>query len=204
MAKWTSALFSDIRNKLANQVVFGSWKGRGYFRQWVVPTNPQTAPQTAVRAVMADLVALYKSEVDDGPKNSAWNVLGLPQLISGYNFFVQIGKKSWLAAAGGGDSGDIDITYTLGFSSAYAALYRTDDNGANLTIVAAAGVLSDIPDSVVEDTGLTPDDFYKYYIADSRVLVSPDAAPQDYQMVTHWKADKTAGTSVAARAAATT
>lgn len=199
MAKWYSALFSDIRNKLADQVVFGSWKGRGYFRQWVIPTNPKTNPQIAVRAVMAEIVSLFQTYVVTDPEKGEWNQEALPQLISGFNLFVQEGKKSEIAADTGTLTKEIDITYTLGFSSAYAAVYRTDDEDANLTDVTPVGGLSMTPDSEFTDTTPIAATIYKYYIADTRPLVSPDAAPQDYQMCTHWTADKVNGLAVAAR-----
>ena len=93
MAKWKSPLFSDIRNKLGDTVVFSNWKGRPYMRSFVVPANPQTAAQTAERAHMAAIVDQYQQNVKGTPAHvTAWNVEALKDLISGYNQFTKYGR----------------------------------------------------------------------------------------------------------------
>lgn len=52
MAKWKSPLFSDIRNKLGENVVFSMWKGRPYMRSYVTPANPNSLKQAANRDQM--------------------------------------------------------------------------------------------------------------------------------------------------------
>jgi len=90
MAKWKSPLFSDIRNKLGDNVVFSMWKGRQYFRSYVVPANPNSLAQKANRAHMAALVAQYQTVIKVTPADViAWNAAALSQLISGYNRFIK-------------------------------------------------------------------------------------------------------------------
>lgn len=90
MAKWKSPIFSDIRNKLGDNVVFSMWKGRPYMRSYVTPANPNSLAQQANRLHMAALVAQYQSVIKVTPADViAWNAAALPLLISGYNRFVK-------------------------------------------------------------------------------------------------------------------
>ena len=90
--KWKSVLFSDLANKLGDQIVGAKWKGRGYFRSYVIPANPRTNKQKAHRAVLKELVALAKQNVlGDADKQAVWNEEALPYAISGYNLFVKWG-----------------------------------------------------------------------------------------------------------------
>lgn len=58
MAKLKAPLLSfDARGKLADTIVFSSWKGIAVARQYVVPANPQTTLQLAQRALMTVVVA---------------------------------------------------------------------------------------------------------------------------------------------------
>jgi hypothetical protein len=90
MATWKSPIFSDIRNKLGENVVFSMWKGRPYMRSYVKPSNPDTLAQQANRLHMAALVAQYQAVIKVTPADvTAWNAAALSQLISGYNRFIK-------------------------------------------------------------------------------------------------------------------
>lgn len=90
MATWKSPIFSDIRNKLGENVVFSMWKGRPYMRSYVKPSNPDTLAQQANRLHMAALVADWQTYIKTTPASvTAWNAAALSQLISGYNRFVK-------------------------------------------------------------------------------------------------------------------
>ena len=90
MAKWKSAIFSDIRNKLGESVVFSMWKGRPYMRSYVKPSNPKSNAQTANRLHMQALVQHWQGIISVIPPNvTAWNKAALADLISGYNRFVK-------------------------------------------------------------------------------------------------------------------
>lgn len=203
MAKWKSVIFSDIRNKLGEQVVFSIWKGRGYMRTYVIPANPRTNKQQAHRAVMEKLVKRWQAIIDTEAKKSAWNAVALPDLISGFNLFIKEGRKSRIsvpATASGTGSATITVTYTLGLPAQYAKIYRFD--GTNWKDVTPAEGLSDAPNSTFDDT-VTASGTYEYYIADSRVLVSGDAAPQPYQAITKWEPDEVNGVAKEAVCTAT-
>ena len=90
MAKWKSPIFSDIRNKLGENVVFSMWKGRQYMRSYTKPANPQTTGQTANRLHMAYLVSYWQSTISTHADIvTLWNAAGLSDLISGFNRFVK-------------------------------------------------------------------------------------------------------------------
>lgn len=53
MAKVTGPLMSmSASGKLADAIVFFTWKGRNIVRQWLKPANPQTTQQGDVRIMM--------------------------------------------------------------------------------------------------------------------------------------------------------
>lgn len=194
MAKWKSPIFSDIRNKLADNVVFSMWKGRPYFRSYVIPANPRSKAQQANRDVFAKLVKRWQEVVGTSEARTAWNQKALEKLILGYNLFLQEGRKSAIEAtvssAWDGSSATIEITYTLGFSASSARIYRYD--GTNYTDITPSGGLSATPNSTLTDQ-VSAEGTYEYFIADGDVLVEGDSAPQAYQAITKWAPDITNG-----------
>lgn len=80
----------DASGKLADVIVFSKWKGINYIRQWVIPFNPKTIAQVAIRDKFTSYVALWQTGLDD-PARLAWTArakeLGLQ--MSGFNFFIQ-------------------------------------------------------------------------------------------------------------------
>lgn len=111
MAKWKSPLFSDIRNKLGDNVVFSMWKGRPYMRSYVVPANPQSADQMSYRFLLDAIVAYWQTNIKPtSVKVTTWNKEALKTLVSGYNLFVKTGQ--------GADIGAIELTALGGISIA--------------------------------------------------------------------------------------
>ena len=192
MAKWTSPIFTDIRNKLGNSVVFSMWKGRPYFRSYVIPANPKTNKQTAHRTLLAELVKRYQTINTSDAIKAVWNVIALPKLISGYNEFVGIGRKTKIAAVTGTGSKEIDVTYTLGFAANKAKLYGKE--GANYEDVTPAGGLEAGVDKTATVTMGSASTEYDMFIAHADALVEGDAHPQAYAAVTCWKPNETDGT----------
>ena len=127
MAKWTSPLFSDIRNAIGKTAVFSSWKGRGYFREYAIPTNPNTNPQKAHRAIMKELVARWQALAGTAEKKALWSAIATPLMISGFNVYVKYGRKSTVKATVGVAATELKITYTCGvpLDKAYFYLYAT-------------------------------------------------------------------------------
>lgn len=99
MATWKSPIFSDIRNKLGENVVFSMWKGRPYMRSFVKPSNPKSLAQTANRLHMTYLVGFWQTQIASiPPVKKAWNAAGLSDLISGYNRFIK-GARGYVISA---------------------------------------------------------------------------------------------------------
>jgi len=192
MAKWVSSLFSDVRGKVADQVTFSIWKGRGYFRKYVKPANPRTAKQRAHRAVFKNLVKRYQELMADPDVKSAWNNRALERLISGFNLFVSWGRSSEISVSPesvtGGASTTVTITYKCGIPLSEARVYMFD--GSTWTDITPAEGLSE---SGSFDYTFTPESGkeYTFWIASNAVLKSGDTSPQPYQAVTKWKPDET-------------
>ena len=197
MAKWKSVVFTDIRNKLGDSVVFSSWKGRGYMRSYVIPANPRTNKQLAHRAVLKELVKRWQEVINTTDKKSAWNAEALPYLISGFNLFVKYGRKSKISVPATGSAGSpITITYTLGLPATKAAIYVYD--GSSWTDITPSEGLSSDPDSTIQWTPSSAGTYY-FFIADKDILVSGDSSPQDYQAITKWMPDETNGVAKEAK-----
>lgn len=190
--KWKSVLFSELSNKLGDQIVGARWKGRGYFRSYVIPANPKTLKQTANRDCLDKILKHCQSEVlDDVDIKAAWNAMALPQLISGYNLMMKYGRKSQIACptTGTADS-PLELTYTCGIPLAKAAIFKITDS--TITEVVAAGGLEAGEDKTVNTGNLAAGTYY-FWIADATVLKGADAWPQLYQGCTKWSIDEANG-----------
>ena len=197
MAKWTSPLFTDMRNKIADSVVFSRWKGRGYFRSWVKPANPRTNAQKAHRAVLANLVKRFQEITATAGVKSAWNARALEYLISGYNLFVKWGRSSYVKAEPGTSSGKLKITYKCGIPLSEARIY---------TYNATEGWADDTPteglqsgENTIEITK-TAGETYEVFLATKNVLKEGDSSPQFYQAITKWYPNVETGEAVEAKA----
>ena len=191
MPKWKSPLFSDIRNAIGDNVVFSMWKGRPFFRAYVIPANPNTNAQKAVRLDNTAIVERYQDLYADPDVKTAWNAQALPYLFSGYNLFVKYGRLSEISASpsSGVTPLTTTLTYKCGIPLAKAGIVQW--NGAAWSIIRDVGTL--LAEGTVEVSGLTTGE-YEFYIADLTVLVPEDTKPMAYQAVTKWKPDKDAGT----------
>lgn len=116
MAKWKSPLFSDIRNKLGENVIFSMWKGRPYMRSYVIPANPKTNAQKGHRAVMTQAMAAGQVIFATEAHKTQWNLRALPELISGFNMYIE------------------DFLGTPVLPDTYVVATATKISGENLTI----------------------------------------------------------------------
>ena len=193
MAKWKSPLFSDIRNKLGENVVFSMWKGRPYMREYVIPANPKTPGQTANRLHMAAIIELYQTHVKGTPAHkTAWNVAALPKTISGYNLFCQYGRKDGititaLAAA----TLDVSIDASA-IPSDRVSMMSVSTLGVPIEISTKRGLGSYIPG----DWSTAPVATDLLYVVDTQILSGADieTTAAMYKAVNHWYPDETAGT----------
>lgn len=195
MPIWRSPLFSDIRNALEDQVVFSMWKGRPYFRTHVFPAQPRTPPVTAERSQWRLGVSYWKERVITAAPKAAWAVIALDRLISGFNQFMSQNRRSSISSPAAAIPGaNITITYTLGIGAGDAALYEENAETRALTQIAPPGTLLAGENQTFAHTAPVAG-IYRYWIADSRVLVDGDTAPQPYQVFCNEKPDHVAGTA---------
>jgi len=191
MAKFKSVLFSDIRNKLGDSVVFSNWKGRGYFRSYVTPANPRTNKQMAHRDILRKLTKRWQEIKADVDAVSAWNQAALQYLISGFNLFMKYGRKSSISVPSTGTKNNpITITYTLGLPASEAGIYVF--NGSTWVDITPAGGLSSTPNSTITWTP-TAAGTYHFFIANRTVLKKGDTGPKSYQAITKYSPDITNG-----------
>lgn len=198
MPKWKSPLFSDIRNALEDNVVFSMWKGRPYFRTHVMPAQPRTPPQMAERAQMRIAIAQYRADVNTAPEKAAWDRIALPRLISGFNQYISQNRLSDIASPATatliGGTVSITITYTLGIGAADARVYKEDTETAALSDITPTEGLRPDANQTFSYTETIPGT-YRYWIADSRVLIDGDVPPQAYQRFCNEKPDHITGTA---------
>lgn len=194
MAKWKSPLFSDIRNKLGENVVFSMWKGRPYMRSYVVPANPDSLKQQANRDQMRKIVAMYQANIKgDETLAAAWDVEALPRLISGYNQFVQYGRKVTIGAV---DLSATTISIALtasGIPADRLAVMVYDLNTTTYLLPTTKRGLGTYTEA--DFTAWVPAAGDLIYIADTKVLDGADieSTAALYKAVNHWKINEATG-----------
>jgi len=187
MAKWKSPIFSDIRNKLGENVVFSMWKGRPYMRSYVKPANPNSLKQQANRDHMAKIIAMYQANVKgDESIAAAWDVEALPSLISGYNIFAKYGRTGTVTAT---DLSATTISITVANSAIPADRLAVMIYDLNTTTYK-------LPTTKRGEGTYTEADFTAWvpaagdliYIADTKVLDGADieSTARLYKAVNHW------------------
>ena len=94
MARVTGPLFSlEASGTIAKTATFAKWKGRQYVRQRVVPSNPRTAGQVAVRAALTFLAQVWKLI---SPINQAtWDVAAKQASVSPFNAYLAFNAREW-------------------------------------------------------------------------------------------------------------
>lgn len=97
-AKVTGPLFSlDARNTVGKAIVYSSWKGINYVRARVVPKNPNSDPQKAIRALIKAATQLWSTSGDgiDAAYKLAYATAAKGQAYSGFNLYVKdsVGKN---------------------------------------------------------------------------------------------------------------
>lgn len=204
MAKWISPLFTDIRNKLGDSVVFSSWKGRPYFRAYVIPANPQTNKQQAHRDVLRKLVERFLQVIATDDQKAAWNKASLSLLISGYNLFCKYGRKTKISCVPGTLTKEIDVTYTLGMAAAKASLLLFDTSLETWSDNTPPGGLEAGADKEVTVTCPLAETEYECYIATDEVLIEAEEQPQDYTAFTRWEPDVVNGVAKEAKCTSAT
>ena len=90
-----SPLLAGASGKAADAVA-SNWKGRAYIRKHVIPKNPQSAAQVAVRESLAACVTLWRSL---SSTIKAWlDTYGTGYGMSGYNVFMKKNRAAQQAS----------------------------------------------------------------------------------------------------------
>lgn len=192
--KVKSVLFSEMRNKLGNQIVGTSWKGRMVFRAYKIPANPKSIKQQAVRDHQKKALAWYQTVVIKGSAEAdMWDVDALPRSISGYNLFMKLSRSSKISCdATGTTNVEQDITYTIQHDLSTQGLYAHTVSADTYLLVAAPGTLESGTDKTKPFTPLLVDT-YEFFIVDDRSKTYPPTSAQEEGMHGHWTPNESTG-----------
>jgi len=163
-------------------------------RSYVVPANPDSLKQQANRDQMAKIVAMYQANIKgDESLAAAWDVEALPRLISGYNQFVQYGRKVTIGAV---DLSATTISIALtasGIPADRLAVMVYDLNTTTYLLPTTKRGLGTYTEA--DYTGWTPAEGDLIYIADTKVLDGADieSTAALYKAVNHWKINEATG-----------
>jgi hypothetical protein len=78
---------------LGGALVFSTWKGTPYVRTLVTPTNPKSAAQTAIRAMMKFLSQDWINL--SAPEQATWDEVALNDSISPFNAYIRYNLSRW-------------------------------------------------------------------------------------------------------------
>lgn len=196
MAKVTfSALISGLRGKTGD-VVFSIWKGQPYVRSLVIPSNPQTAAQTAQRTCLANCLTMWQS-IKAWAK-AIWDPYGTAYGMSGYNGYMDLNMEHLKALEAGhltpynrdcvlisgmgaaaGAAGEIDLTWTNDSGvggDTVQAYYRKTEAAAEEYAWTAEGVWGCLAEAGVM-TGLDTGEEYEigFFATDTSASLSQEA-----------------------------
>jgi predicted aldo/keto reductase-like oxidoreductase len=79
----------DARGTLADTLTASFWRGINYIRTRVVPHNPKSAEQTAVRSTLTDGVSKWRFNVVTQLQKNFWNTYAKGLGESGFNRYMR-------------------------------------------------------------------------------------------------------------------
>lgn len=79
----------DARGTLADTMTGSFWRGINYIRARVVPHNPKSVAQTAIRDVLTDGVSKWRFGAIAGSDKNWWNTYAKGLGESGFNRFMR-------------------------------------------------------------------------------------------------------------------
>lgn len=117
MAKTVAPLLSfDAGGQIAKTQVYSRWKGRSYVRRYVIPANPNSPAQSAVRGAFSWLMKAWKFW--PGSSANAWLLYGDNLRITDRNAFAKLNVPAL--------KGQTDITAMVLSPSAGSGLVAAD------------------------------------------------------------------------------
>lgn len=118
MAKVTGPLMSmDASGQLGKALVFAKWKGQNYVRQYVIPMNPNSVDQVAIRGIVGAASVAWKNGATvgaiaiDAAYKLAYNTAAAGSGMSGFNLFI---KECIAINEGVSYDGSLEIPTTVG------------------------------------------------------------------------------------------
>jgi hypothetical protein len=194
--KVKSVLFSEMRNKLGNQIVGTGWKGRMVFRAYKKPANPKTCSQLANRDHTDKVLKLYQTNVGGDPdKKALWDIDALPRAISGYNLFMMLGRSSRIDIQDEHDgTGVLTGHYTVTKDISTQGIYAHSVPTGNYYEAKAIGTLVAGTDvEFVFDHHALPDntDDFEFFIVDGRSKTIPPTTGDPEACHNGWSMDET-------------
>jgi hypothetical protein len=94
MVKVAGPAFSlDASGALGDAIVYSKWKGRPYVRERVIPSNPRSAGQVAMRAMLTWLAQQWDAQ--SAADKLTWDDPADAEVISAFNAFTKNGLGRW-------------------------------------------------------------------------------------------------------------
>lgn len=94
MVKVAGPAFSlDASGTLGDAIVYSKWKGRPYVRERVIPSNPRSEGQVAMRAMLTWLAQQWAAQ--SGADQLTWDDPADADVISPFNAFTKNGLSRW-------------------------------------------------------------------------------------------------------------
>lgn len=89
-----SDLYKSLRGKLGTTAVNYPYGGRNFVRGYVIPTNPKTVMQEAIRAMFAQVSTAFSSI--DGTERAGWDTINADHLLTDKDGKpYKAGAKGW-------------------------------------------------------------------------------------------------------------
>jgi hypothetical protein len=178
-----------MRGKLGKSIVGSGWKGRNYFRSYVVPANPNTLQQQAQRNKNNKAMAEYQTEVSGiADAVTLYNALALARQIAGVNLFMKQALSTVIEATLNGDN--VDVDYEVKHDLSQVGLYACVD-GATVTELVAKGGLIAGESQYVHTSPAAGE--WEYFIGYSDVFAGLDGVDKDAVKCAHWKNNPATG-----------
>lgn len=87
------AMSLDASGTIGGILTFSKWKGRPYVRTRVIPANPKSDAQQAVRACMKFLAQNWAGL--SAPNKLTWDAIADANKYSGFNAFSGVNQRNW-------------------------------------------------------------------------------------------------------------
>jgi len=84
----------DARGTLADTMTGSFWRGINYIRERVIPHNPKSVSQNAIRAVLTDGVSKWRFGSVSVANKTWWNTYAKGLGESGFNRFMRLYLKN--------------------------------------------------------------------------------------------------------------